>query len=242
MKICVIVPMYNEQHIAKFSLTTIMGYVRQLPDAFTVVVINDGSKDNTGGILREMLLEYTPDQYRIITHLVNKGYGAALKTGISFAVENNYDYVFFMDSDLTNHPKYIEKFYEKMIQGYDYIKASRYIYGGGMSGVPWQRRIISLIGNKIAKMLFDIPLNDLTNGFRAVKTSILSKINLTENSFAIIMQELCLVKPFVHSYAEIPYILTSRNKNFGRSKFTYDFKIYFSYLKYAIESLTKTEA
>jgi dolichol-phosphate mannosyltransferase len=231
--------MYNEQNIAKLSVTTIMSYVRKLPDTFTVVVVNDGSKDNTETILRGLLSEYSHDQYRVITHPVNNGYGAALKTGINFAIDNSYDYVVFIDSDLTNNPKYLKEFYKKMVEGYDYIKASRYGPGAGVVGVPWHRRFISMLGNKVARLLFGLPLYDLTNGFRAVKTDILGKIELTENGFAIIMEELFLTKPLVHSYAEVPYVLSSRTEGQGNTHFTYDVKTYFSYLKYAIKSISK---
>lgn len=239
MKTCIIVPMYNEENIAKLSLTTIMSYVRQLPDTFTVIVVNDGSKDNTEIILRGLFPEYSHDQYKVITHPVNRGYGMALKTGISFAIGENYDYVVFMDSDLTNHPKYLKDFYAKMVEGYDYIKACRYASGAGVIGVPWYRRLISLWGNRVARLLFGLPLHDLTNGFRAVKTAILDKIELTENGFAIIMEELYLSKPLVRSYAEVPYVLTSRAEGQGKTHFTYDVKTYFAYLKYAIKSINR---
>jgi len=126
-----------------------------------------------------------------------------------------------------------------MTQGYDCIKASRIIQSGGMSVVPWQRRAISFWGNKIARLLFCLPLHDLTNGFRAVKTSILNKIELRENGFAVIMEELFLTKSFIHSYAEVPYVLTSRSKDAGQTHFTYNLRTYFTYLKYAIKSIGK---
>jgi len=118
------------------------------------LVVNDGSTDKTEAILQGLLSEHCGDLYRIATHAINKGYGAALKTGVRFAIDNNYEYVVFMDSDLTNHPKYLKDFYEKMLEGYDYIKASRYCPGGGMSGVSWQRRLISFWGNKVARLMF----------------------------------------------------------------------------------------
>lgn len=240
MKICIIIPMYNEQNIAKLSLTTIMDYARQLPDAFTVVVVNDGSKDNTEIILRGLFSEYSHDQYRVITHCVNKGYGAALKTGIGFAIDNNYDYVLFMDSDLTNHPKYLQKFYEKMAEGYDYIKATRYAKGAVTAGVPWQHRIISATGNLLARILYGLPLTDLTNGFRAVKVDILRKITLSESGFSIIMEELYRVKNLAKSYCEIPFVLGSRADGQGKSKFSYSLRTCFQYFKYPLKSFLQS--
>jgi dolichol-phosphate mannosyltransferase len=230
--------MYNEERIARQGIKTILEYVKHLPSEVKLVVVDDGSQDRTHALLEECRAE-DPDRLTLISHQRNLGYGAALRTGIVFAVQNGFEYVVFMDSDLTNHPKYLTNFYDRMLKGYDYIKASRYAPGAGMVGVPWHRRLISLWGNRVAKLLFGLPLDDLTNGFRAVKTAILGKIELKENGFALILEELFLSKPLVRSYAEVPYVLTSRAKGQGKTHFTYDFKTYFTYLKYAIKSVSK---
>jgi len=230
--------MFNEEKITGQSIEAILEYVVQLPPEVRVVAVDDGSQDRTRLLLEECRLKY-PGRLTLISHQRNLGYGAALRTGIDFAVKNGFKYVVFMDSDLTNHPKYLVDFYDRMNKGYDYIKASRYIAGAGTLGVPWQRRLISLWGNRVAKLLFGLPLHDLTNGFRAVKTDILSKIKLTEDGFAIILEELFLCKPLVRSYAEIPYILTSRAAEQGKTHFAYDFKTYFNYLKYAVKSVSR---
>ncbi len=175
----------------------------------------------------------------LLSHKYNKGYVAALNTGINYALSQNYDYALFMDSDLTNHPKYISRFIEKMNKGYEYIKATRYVKGGSVSGVSWQNRSLSVIGNLIAKWLYKLPLTDLTNGFRAVKLSIFKKINLNETGFAIIMEELYRAKFVTESFSEIPYELTARTENQGESKFNYSMKTCIIYLKYSFKSYFK---
>ena len=238
MRFCIVIPMYNEERIALRCIKTVLEYIKQLPSEVRLVVVDDGSQDRTRALLEEARVE-EPDRLVLLFHKSNKGYGVALRTGIAFAVQNGFEYVLFMDSDLTNHPKYLSDFYSLMLEGYDYIKASRYGQGAGVVGVPWHRRLISLCGNKLARMLFGLPLHDLTNGFRAVKTAILSKIELKENGFAVIMEELFLSKPLVHSYAEVPYVLTSRTESQGQTHFTYDVKTYFTYLKYALKGINK---
>jgi dolichol-phosphate mannosyltransferase len=229
--------MFNEVSIAHTNIEAVIRYTSKIRDTFTVVAVDDGSTDNTGAVLQDLLSVYPSEQFRVLTHRVNMGYGTALRTGIVFAINNSFDYVLFMDSDLTNHPKYINGFYDRMLEKYDYIKASRYGLGAGVSGVPFFRKLVSLLGNKIAQLLFGLPLRDLTNGFRAVKTSILSQITLRENGFAVIMEELFLCKGLVYSYAEVPYILTARLSGQGKSHFSYDLKTYFTYLKYSIKSI-----
>src|SRR5436853_6431602 len=95
-----------------------------------------------------------------------------------------------MDSDLTNDPSYLRAFAERMADGADVIKASRYVAGGGTRGVPRWRSALSRVGNLTARLLFGLPVRDCTNGFRAVRTDLLSAVDLHENGFAVIMEEL----------------------------------------------------
>ncbi len=239
MRVCIVIPVYNEQATLESNIQTIMDYASKLPTAVTVLVVDDGSRDSTPRILEDLLKKNEDKGLRIITHKQNMGYGAALRTGIGFAVENNYDYVLFMDSDLTNHPRYLTRFYEKMTQGWDYIKATRYSKDGAVEGVPWVRRVVSVFGNFIAKILYRLPLTDLTNGFRAVKVDILKQITLTESGFPIIMEELYRAKFLTNSFCEVPYVLTSRTGEQGKTRFSYDLKTCLRYLKYAVKSFLK---
>ena len=175
----------------------------------------------------------------MLSHQNNKGYGAALNTGINYALLHKYDFVLFMDSDLTNHPKYINAFIDKMCDGYEYIKATRYGKGGSVKGVSWEYRCLSIVGNYIAKFLYKLPLTDLTNGFRAVKLNIYKQMDLKEPGFAIIMEELYNAKFITDSFCEIPYELTVRSANQGKSKFTYNLSTCIIYLKYPFNSYIK---
>lgn len=239
MRVCVVVPMYNEEAIAELSVKTILTYINKLPPEVTLLVVNDGSHDNTEMIVNDVIHREKTDCLQLLSHKKNKGYGAALQTGINFAIENNYDYVLFMDSDLTNHPKYLKKFYEKMSEGWGYIKATRYSKGGGVKNVPWNHRIISVVGNFINKVLFGFPLTDSTNGFRAVKVDILKQMMLTECGFVIIMEELYQAKYITESFCEIPYILTSRKEAQGGTYFSYSLSTCIKYLKYSLKSFLR---
>lgn len=226
--------MYNEAALARLSLTTILSFVPQLPGTTTVCVVDDGSRDATPTIVQEVMRTNEGQCVRLVSHAVNQGYGAALRTGMRFAIEGSYDYALFMDSDLTNHPKYLAAFYEKMREGLEYIKATRYVSGGGMEGVPWKRQLFSRVGNMIGGALFRLPLTDVTNGFRSVKVDILRGLHLKENGFAIIMEELCQAKKLVRSFGEVPYILTDRKAGQGDTHFPYTMRTMAIYLRYAL--------
>ncbi len=238
LRVCVIIPMYNEEAIAKTSVETILPYLKTLPYPTTLLIVNDGSKDKTAEIVMTEV-ERVEDARRLtmVSHDRNLGYGAGLRTGMHYAIDHGYDYALFMDSDLTNHPKYLTLFYSKMAEGCDYIKATRYRKGGGMEGVPFKRRMFSRVGNMVGRFLFQLPLSDVTNGFRAVHTDILRKLDLKENGFAIIMEELYQVKPYVKKFGEVPYVLTQRNIGQGQTHFSYTLGMIWRYLFFALKSI-----
>ena len=237
MRLCIVIPMYNEAALARESVMIVLSYTKQLPIAATVVVVDDGSHDSTRAIVGSLVREVgDPEQLELVAHEHNRGYGAALRTGMRYAIDHGFDYVLYMDSDLTNHPKYLTLFCEKMREGYDYIKATRYAPGGGMKGVPWKRQVMSRWGNRVARVLFGLPLTDITNGFRALKVSLSAKLQLTESGFPIMMEELYQAQHFPHSFAEVPSILTSRQRAQGKTHFTYSVKTLSTYFSYALKS------
>ncbi|MDO8598789.1 MAG: hypothetical protein Q7S02_01645, partial [bacterium] len=153
--------------------------------------------------------------------------------GTQFAIDGGFDYVLFMDSDLTNHPRYLKLFYEKMVEGWAYIKASRFLPARGVIGVSLPKRFISFIGNQVARVLYGLPIHDYTNGFRAVRTDLLQQMRLTERGFAVIMEELCEAKRLAATFCEIPYTLTSRGPEDGRSHLSYGFRTWRKYFTHA---------
>lgn len=232
MRSCIVVPIYNEEATIRHNIETILAYTKKLPLLTTVLLVNDGSKDATADILIELARQYGGNELRIVSHSENKGYGAAVKTGIDFAVKNNYDYAVFMDSDLTDHPQYLDMLYAKMLEGYDYIKTTRFAKGGGYRNVPVGRKFIAKYGNIFARLATGLPLSDITSGFRAVKVDILRQLDLTESHFSIIIEEIMKAKKITDNFCEVPRVQGTRSGKARAPKFTYDFKTYWKYIKY----------
>jgi dolichol-phosphate mannosyltransferase len=230
----VIIPMYNEEQGAERCVRAVSPAVSALPTRSILVVVDDGSTDRTANILAA--LSEDVKGFVIITHPKNQGYGSALRTGASYAASAGYEYVVFMDSDLTNDPATLPAFLAKMQEGYDVIKASRYAPGGGIAGVERWKVWISVIGNRIARFLFRLPLTDSTNGFRALRSAIFNKLQITESGFSSIMQEIYQAKFLTRSFSEVPCVLTSRPARLRRSSFSYGPAVLYSYLKYPIRS------
>lgn len=228
----VVIPMYNERAGAEECVRRVCPALGAISAASELLVVDDGSVDGTGAILDGLTPAFS--NLQVIHHAGNRGYGAALRTGAAAASAAGFAYVVFMDSDLTNDPGDLPKFVSKMQAGYDVIKATRYSGGGGVSGVPRYRVAISALGNWLARRLFRLPLHDCTNGFRAVRTSLLARMRLTENRFPLIMEELYWSKFLARSFAEVPVTLTHRQRGQRRTSFVYRPRVFYDYLKYPI--------
>jgi dolichol-phosphate mannosyltransferase len=224
--------MFNEEMNAERCATTITNVLsKAVPDS-RLYCVNDGSSDATAHVLAS--LKQKLSHYDYVSFTQNQGYGAALLAGARRAAEDGFEFGLVMDSDLTNDPALIPRFHEMLATGkYDVIKASRYINGGGMKGVPAWRQAYTIIGNRLASALFGLGVKDCTNGFRAVRLSMILDVNFTERGFPQILEELYHLKRKGARAAELPYVLTARSSADGESKFSYSFPVLFSYFKYA---------
>lgn len=230
----VVIPAFNEESGIQACVEAVDSALGALPNRTALLVVDDGSSDATPRLLSRL----TSDHPRLIVldHPVNRGYGAALRTGTSEAQRRGLDYVVFMDSDLTNDPAYLAHFAASMAAGVDVIKASRYVPGGGTRGVPLWRTTMSRVGNATARLLFGLPVRDCTNGFRAVRTDLLTSIDPEENGFAVIMEELHRLRRSAQTYAEVPIVLTARTPEQGSSSFSFGLRAMAAYLRYPLLS------
>lgn len=139
-EISVVLPAYNEEeNIQKLvkrwqQLCKDLKYKYEL--SLNIFVIDDGSKDKTEVIGRELERKY--DNFYLIKHDKNKGLGEAINTGIKYVMEKRSDskYVCIMDCDNTQDPRYVFSMIEKM-EKTDVVIASRYQKGSCVKGVPF---------------------------------------------------------------------------------------------------------
>ena len=226
--------MYNEHSGAERCVREITQVLAEMPNRASLIVVDDGSADGTSAILAEAALRHR--SLEVVTHSANRGYGAALVTGSARAAVLGFDYALFMDSDLTNDPRDIRRFADKMREGADVIKATRYSRGGSVRGVPFYRVAISAVCNRVAHLLFRLPIYDCTNGFRAVRCCLLQELELTEHGFAIIMEELYWCSFLTRSYDELPVVLTNRSADQRPTSFAYRPSVFWRYLKYPLRA------
>lgn len=232
-QLAIVIPLFNEAKGVERCVSEVQKVLRTLPDT-VLITVNDGSKDQTFSIIQKLQKQYSKTMI-VVNHVQNKGYGAALQTGIQTAAKYKAQYTLFMDSDLTNPPACIPFFYKKIPLNFDCIKATRFNKGGKMKGVPAYRQLLSHTANIFARLCFQLPIHDCTNGFRMVKTSLLQQIPYTRNDFSIIVEELYYLKKMKVTFVEIPTILTNRTGS--KSNFSYSFPLLFAYARFTFLSI-----
>lgn len=233
--LAIIVPMYNEEANAERCVRGISAVLRECLPGAKLFAVNDGSRDRTAEILRGLESENLP--FVFVNCPQNGGYGKAIISGMRAAHSQGFVFGLVMDSDLTNDPALIPLFAEQLATNrFDVIKASRYIPGGGMKGVPAWRQAYTIVGNRLAYLLFGMGIHDCTNGFHAVRLEMVIDVEYQERGFPFLLEELYVLKKRGARGTEIPYTLTARAADEGVSKFSYRPKVLWAYLKYALRA------
>jgi glycosyltransferase involved in cell wall biosynthesis len=230
----VVVPVYNEAATIQRACAEIANAVERYPGRARVIAVDDGSVDDSAAIMER--LSDRLEVLEVVRHEENSGYGAALRTGARRAQDLGLDFVAFMDSDLTNPPSDLLKIGKLLEAGNEYVKGSRFVEGGGMSAVPASRRVISRVGNMVARPLFGTGVRDVTNGFRAVRTDLFLSWPLGERDFAVIVEELDWALRSGLEPAELPTVLTARTGEQRATAFSYSPRLVLSYLRYPLRA------
>jgi len=161
-QISVIVPVYNEDEIIERVITNLKRVMRNAKYRYEIVVVNDGSTDRSGEILKNI------KGIRIINHQENKGYGASLKSGIK---ESKGKWNLIMDADGTYAPEDIPKILRYMDE-YDMVVGARI---GEKVDIPLTRRPIKYFFNRFASYLAGSEIPDLNSGLRIFKRDIVMR-------------------------------------------------------------------
>jgi dolichol-phosphate mannosyltransferase len=214
--IYILLPAYNEESSLKPLLEKIEAVIHKMSSNHTVVVVNDGSSDDSASILTEVSARYP---IKILTHKYNRGLGETIRDGLEYIadVASPDDIIIRMDCDDTHHPKYIPSMVEKLQDGYEVVTASRYAEGGGQIGVDWYRRAISRIANLLMKTVFPIHgVKEYTCGFRAYRVSFIQDaleifgnrfIDLKGMGFTGTVEKMIKCRMMGARVAEIPFVL-----------------------------------
>lgn len=214
--ISVILPCFNEEVILEQNFSVIVAFLKSREQKYKweILIINDGSKDNTGIIADK--LERNNESVRVIHHPVNLNLGRALQTGFCNA---KGDIFVVLDVDLSYSVEYIEKLTDKMIEtSCDIVLASPYMKGGKVTSVPFGRKIMSRIVNRFMQFSAQDNYYTFTGMVRAYRSNFIRSVNLKTKDYEVnpeIMYKAMILRARI---VEIPAHLdwTEQNKYAGK--------------------------
>jgi dolichol-phosphate mannosyltransferase len=220
----IVLPAYNEASSVSAVLESLEKAAVENGLACHAVVVNDGSADSTGDIVRKRrgTLPLT-----LIEHPRNLGLGAAIRSGLLRAVDlaGGDDVIVTMDADDTHTAAAIAPMLERIDQGFDVLIASRYRPGARVLGVPPFRRFLSRAASVIFQVVFPTPgVRDFTCGYRAYRATVLRDAVLRyrqefidQEGFQCMVDILLKLRRMRLRFGEVPLVLRYDRKA-GKSK------------------------
>ena len=186
----VIVPAYNE---ARVIGDVVRGLLTSFPN---VVVVNDGSSDDTAAVLKGV-------PATVVTHYINLGQGAALQTGIKHALERGASYVVTFDADGQHRVEDALEAVRLLSEGgCDAVCGSRFL--GTASNVPRFRKLVLKTAVGLANLTTGTRMTDAHNGLRALSRKAASCLQLSQSGMAHASEIISQLRAHKMQIREVP--------------------------------------
>ena len=204
-------PAYNDSGTIASLVITALRTARKLTPDHEVIVVNDGSADNTAEILDELARTYP--EVRIVHHDQNRGYGGALRTGFATA---RRELVFYTDGDAQYDPAEMEVLWKRFGADVDLVNGYKISRSD-----PMHRIVIGRIYHHTVKLLFGLKVRDVDCDFRMMRRSIFETVHLEKNSGVICLEMMKKITDGGFRIAEVP--VHHYHRAYGKSQF-FNFK------------------
>jgi dolichol-phosphate mannosyltransferase len=211
----VVIPTYNEIE----NIEAIIRTVFSLSKPFDILIIDDGSPDQTGAAVKDLQKEFGGSLH-LIERKGKLGLGTAYIHGFKWALDKGYEYIFEMDADFSHPPEDLIRLYKACAEeGHDAAIGSRYITGVNVVNWPISRVLMSYFAGYYVRMITGMPIMDPTAGFICYSRKVLETIDLDKIRFigyAFQIEMKFNTWKFGFDIIEVPIIFTDRTK--GASK------------------------
>jgi dolichol-phosphate mannosyltransferase len=179
-RVVIVLPTYNEKENIARLLDAILAQRPRLNGVtLSILVVDDSSPDGTANVVEEYARQ--DSNIHLLGGAKKSGLGNAYKRGFAYALNSlRADVVFEMDADFSHDPNDIPRLLDELRTGNDFVIGSRYAPGGSIPAdwAPW-RKANSKWGNRFARYIAGLPsVKDCTSGYRAIRASMLKKIDL----------------------------------------------------------------
>lgn len=203
MYLSVIIPAYNEEKRIGETLNSIDEYLRRQNYEYEILVVNDGSKDGTAQLVRD--LESKIKGLKLIDNQENHGKGYVVKQGM---LESSGDLRLFTDADNATSIDHLDKFLPHINEGYGVIIGSIAVKGHKVASgsEPLWRRVAGKIGNLFIQVMAVPGVHDTQRGFKLFTAKAVQDIfpKLTINRWGFDVEVLALARKFSHKIKELP--------------------------------------
>ena len=228
----VIIPAYNEENRITKTLEAILGYLQKQDCAWEVLVISDGSKDNTAGAVNNFQQQNSGANIRMINNKENRGKGAVVSQGMLSAKGKIR---LFTDADNSTAVDHFDKMKPYFEQGYRVVIGSRDPKDakGAKQAVEqvWHKRLLGNMGNLVIQILAVPGIWDTQCGFKAFEKEAAEKIfsQTTINRWGFDFEALAIARFLGYKIAKIPLYWV--NDPHSNVKFKDYFKTFFEAVK-----------
>ena len=200
-------PCYNDAGSIASLVVLSDKLLREIADDYEIMVIDDGSRDNSRLILKELEAKYP--KLRLIFHEKNKGYGGALKTGFYSAKK---DFIFYTDGDFQYDVTEIKRLVSSMDEGVDIVNGYKI-----MRSDPLNRIIIGYVYQYLMKLVFGFKIRDVDCDFRLMRRTIFDKVKLKYDSGVVCVEMIKRIQDLGCVFKEVP--VNHYHRVYGRSQF-----------------------
>jgi glycosyltransferase involved in cell wall biosynthesis len=205
--ISVFFPAYNDEATIASLVGDALAVLPALTDDFEVIVVNDGSTDHTASVLNQ--LARADPRVRVVHHEVNRGYGGALRTGFASATK---ELVFYTDGDGQYDARELVLLRPLLTEGVDIVNGYKL-----KRADRWRRRALGAVYNRVAHLLFNIPIRDVDCDFRLIRHRAVERVELVSSSGSICVELIHKLHRAGCVFAEVPVHHYPRAH--GRSQF-----------------------
>lgn len=205
--ISVFFPAFNDEGSIGSLVEDALAVLPTLADDYEVIVVNDGSSDRTAEVLEEIARR--EPRLRVVHHGVNRGYGAALRTGFASATK---ELVFYTDGDGQYDVKELAQLRPLLVPGVDIVNGYKI-----QRADRWRRKAIGAAYNRLTHLLFSIPIRDVDCDFRLMRRGAFDGIELISSSGSICVEMVHKLHRAGRTFAEQP--VRHYPRAHGRSQF-----------------------
>ena len=200
-------PCYNDELAIPLMVRDVHRALRESVEDFEIIVVDDGSRDGSVGVLRRLQCEIP--ELRVVEHETNRGYGGALLSGFAATTRT---WVFYTDGDAQYRASELTRCIDAVTPGIDVVQG--YKLGRGDA---WYRKLIGRAYHHAVRLLFNLRVRDTDCDFRLIKRELVERVELKSTSGVICVEMMRKFRVAGARFAEVG--VSHHPRPHGRSQF-----------------------